>query len=803
MQTSEILSRLDGVRSTGEGKWMALCPAHSDRKASLSISTGEDGRTLLRCFAKCELDAILDALDLRPSDLFADNGNGQGFGYGYTPSGDDRPLGWDSVIGGSDRSTGSSTNGSGRSTSSSSSNGKADSSTKGRGYATAKDALAALERKHGKRSGLWKYFDVSGSPVGLVVRWDTRQGKDVRPISRSGDRWQVKAMETPRPLYNLTGLPDAGPILVVEGEKCVDAATSLKFAAVTSSGGSSAASKSDWTPLAGREVVLIPDSDASGEKYIADVAAILRPIAKTLKVRRLPGLKPDSGDDLVDWIARGGTADQLRDLVAQAEEFDPGLSSHNSHSSRPGNDQIDQIPLPSSPKWPTLHDDALRGLIGDVVRKIEPETESDMVAILVQFVTLFGNLIGRGPHYMIEGTAHYPNIFAVLVGGTSKGRKGTSEGRVRSLFIQVDEDWLRNRTATGLVSGEGLIWQVRDPIYKLEHVKQKGRVVDTQQVLADAGVSDKRLMVIESEFASVLRVCKRETNTLSPILRSAWDTGHLRTLSKNSPAHATDAHVSIIGHITAEELKRSLAEVDGFNGFANRFLWLAVRRSKMLPDGGREINVFPLSAAISQAAQTAREIGRMSRSRDAGRYWRDIYPDLSSGGPGLLGAVTSRAEAQVLRLSMIYALADGSATIGIKHLKAAHAVWRYAEETCGRLFSTSTGDRLSDKVLDLIRKTPGLGRRELHRSTSNHIKADVLVEILARLSRDGWIERREIDTGGRPAERWFPKGTGCELSELSELSTPSEQPEGSGSGLSSHSSHSSQGDQDQFEEIRI
>jgi hypothetical protein len=117
---------------------------------------------------------------------------------------------------------------------------------------------------------------------------------------------------------------------------------------------------------------------------------------------------------------------------------------------------------------------------------------------------------------------------------------------------------------TGLVSGKGLIWAVRDPICKTENIKEKGRIVGTEEVLADAGVEDKRLLVVENEFASTLRVCKREQNTLSPTLRSAWDSGHLRTMAKNSPATATDAHISIITHVTAEELRGMLAAVDGF-----------------------------------------------------------------------------------------------------------------------------------------------------------------------------------------------------------------------------------------------
>ncbi len=232
------------------------------------------------------------------------------------------------------------------------------------------------------------------------------------------------------------------------------------------------------------------------------------------------------------------------------------------------------------------------------------------------------------------------------------------------------------RILTGLVSGEGLIWAVRDPIYKTENIKDKGRGVGAEEVLADPGVEDERLLVAEPEYAAVLRVCKRENNTLSPLIRSAWDSGNLRTLAKNSPATATDAHISIIGHITGEELRLALPEVEGFSGFANRFLWVAVRRSKLLPDGGRDPDLSGFAVRLKQAADFARFVGRMQRDDQAGALWHQIYGDLANDrSTGLLAAVTSRAEAQVLRLSMIYALLDRSATIREEHLRAALAVW--------------------------------------------------------------------------------------------------------------------------------
>src|SRR5581483_4114637 len=100
----------------------------------------------------------------------------------------------------------------------------------------------------------------------------------------------------------------------------------------------------------------------------------------------------------------------------------------------------------------------------------------------------------------------------------------------------------------------GLIWHVRDPIEKREPVRERGRPPRYETVVADPGEEDKRLLVVEPEFANVLKQTERQGNTLSALLRQAWETGTLQTLTKNSPAKATGAHISVIGHITADEL---------------------------------------------------------------------------------------------------------------------------------------------------------------------------------------------------------------------------------------------------------
>ncbi|NLX95981.1 MAG: DUF3987 domain-containing protein [Rhodopirellula sp.] len=447
-------------------------------------------------------------------------------------------------------------------------------------------------------------------------------------------------------------------------------------------------------------------------------------------------------------------------------------------------EEVEAIPLPEAKPWPILDGAAYHGLIGEIVRTIEPESEADPAALLIQTAVSYGSVVGRGPHFVVEGTDHHTNINAVLVGRTAKGRKGTSEGRVRQIFQFVDAKWSSDRILAGLVSGEGLVWAVRDPIYRVENVKEKGKIVGTEEVLADPGIDDKRLLVVESEFSSVLKVCRREGNTLSPTIRSAWDGGSLKTLAKNSPAKATDAHISIVGHITEEELRRSLAEVDCFSGFANRFLWVAVRRSKLLPDGGRDLDLSRVAERLAYAVEAGRSTSRMRRDAAAAKLWRDLYSDLSGEVSGLLGAVTSRAEAQVLRISMIYALADRSTTISVEHLKAAYAVWRYCFASARRIFGGVSVDPVEEQVYAAIKQSPGLSRRELHRALANHVKATVLVSILARLRDAGRVRVEKVDTGGRPAEKWFP----CEQSEQSEQN----RSQSSRLGLCSHSSLNSQ-----------
>ncbi|MEQ9095400.1 MAG: AAA family ATPase [Phycisphaerales bacterium] len=284
-------------RESGDG-WSCTCPAHDDTNPSLSIKAGDDGRALVHCHAGCPTDGVCHAIGLRAADLFASN--------------TDRPTG---------RSTPKR---------------RQESTTKAGTFPTADDAVRALERQHGRRSAIWTYTDAGGESVGLVVRWNTTTGKDVRPVSRSDDgRWRIGGMAAPRPLYALPDLlaaPASDRVWVCEGEKAADAAQAVGLTATTSPHGSKSASKADWCPMAGRDVVILPDHDDAGEGYADDVVRLVTATgAKSVRVVRLVDLwagMPEGGDlaDLLDH--RGGDGETVRaEVEALANAAQPVADS--------------------------------------------------------------------------------------------------------------------------------------------------------------------------------------------------------------------------------------------------------------------------------------------------------------------------------------------------------------------------------------------------------------------------------------------------------------------------------------------
>ena len=417
--------------------------------------------------------------------------------------------------------------------------------------------------------------------------------------------------------------------------------------------------------------------------------------------------------------------------------------------------------------WPDLPaPEAYYGLAGDIVRALEPQTEASPVALLMQILVCFGNVVGRNAHFVVEGSRHFTNIFAVLVGPTSVGRKGSSWSQVSCLFRDVDPDWVTQGIQSGLSSGEGLVWVVRDPVVGREPLREKGCIKGYQQVETDPGVSDKRLLVLESEFASPLRMMARTGSTLSPVIRQAWDTGDLGTMTKHSRARATGAHISIVGHITRNELRRELSVGNMWNGLVNRFLWVCTTRSKELPEGGNfvGVNLVPLVERLQSAVTFAQTVGEIRRDDSVKEMWARLYHELTADRLGLMGAVTSRAAAQVMRLSMLQALLDKFTVMRAKHMLAAVALWEYCESSARFIFGVTLGDFTADTILKALRASPsGLDRTAISALFKRHKTAGEISQALAVLSEHGLATSRTVSekTSHRTPEVWFATSIGA------------------------------------------
>ena len=283
-----------------------------------------------------------------------------------------------------------------------------------------------------------------------------------------------------------------------------------------------------------------------------------------------------------------------------------------------GNDDNLELKALVRQKPKPMAEEAYHGTLGEIVKAIAPHTEASREALLLDALAQTGNAIGRGPHSHASGARHGVNDYFVLLGPTGAGgRKGSSHGHTRPLMEAVDPEWALTRIQGGLSSGEGIVHHVRDA------VERKGKVVDE-------GIQDKRLLCYEPELAQVLSVMHRPGSTLSTQLRQAWDSGDLRVMTKNSPARASGGHISLLAHITPDELRSLLTDVQAANGYGNRHIWAWVERRSYLPEGGGLPSFGSLVPRLHGALEKAARSHQYERDPDAKATWAAPLPTTDS-----------------------------------------------------------------------------------------------------------------------------------------------------------------------------
>jgi len=288
------LSRPGKGKSRKKGNsWMACCPAHTDDKPSLHLTDGRK-RLLWHCHAGCDQDAVREALKAFLGGMSVEKRDTSRKPVRETIYNAHRPT--LEEIG-------------------------------------QIDATDFHSDRLGSPSNIWTYRGVDGEALMYVARYETPEGKEILPWSwqcvngAQRARFMSKAWSEERPLYNLDKLaanPDA-PVLYVEGEKAVAPAETLfpSFVVTTHQGGGKALGKADFSPLAGRLVVVQPDADEPGQQMAAQLALMLAGSARRVLRLDWPTQWPDGfpyeirkGDDCFDHVAAGWTRDMIVQMRA-------------------------------------------------------------------------------------------------------------------------------------------------------------------------------------------------------------------------------------------------------------------------------------------------------------------------------------------------------------------------------------------------------------------------------------------------------------------------------------------------------
>jgi hypothetical protein len=496
-------------------------------------------------------------------------------------------------------------------------------------------------------------------------------------------------------------------------------------------------------PWTGREVFIVFDCDEKTEtrrKTAQAAARLARALKKTgaasVYVVELPPGENGGKQGVDDFLARNSPATFLHFVRQARERGIPSIDLIHSTSQA-----IDE---------PELGEAAYHGLIGEFLRFASPLTEATDPCILAHLLPAIGATIGDGP-YVYGGDKQPARLNVAVVASTSNGRKGTGLVPVKDLMELVEPDlWTTKWPRKGLSSGEGIAAVLED------------KYSDDGNGNLKVEFTEKRLFVVEPEFSKVLAHTRREGNILSQTLRETFDSGHLCTMTVK-PREVHGAHVVIVGHITPAELRKRFTAVDQANGFGNRFLWFAVKSDKCLPNS-QPLPVGPLkefAAKLKAALAKARTVGRVGWGVKAKKLWENEYPGLRKSQDDMVGEMTARRSAQVLRIALTYALLDrgsyalrrGSCCILLPHLEAALAVAKYSVQSVEMLFNRKASDSLEDRIYAMLGAGPMM-KKDFYRHL--HSKAEDVDAALERMERNELVKCDKEPTGGRgrPPEVW-------------------------------------------------
>ena len=568
----------------------------------------------------------------------------------------------------------------------------------------ARQTAAALLQK-AKPATEHPYLTVKGiKPHGVTVHGDkllipmrdtAGQLHSLQTISPDGDK-RFHPGGRVKGCYHAIGKP-AGVLVLCEGyatgasiHECTEQAVAVAFNA----GNLESVATALREKYPDMKIVIAGDDDfqTPGNPGLTKATAAAQAIGGWLAMPSFPAGRGDKDGDFNDLHKLLG-ADAVKAGIDTAVSFVPGGTTPGD-ADTPDNHR--NAPRPSP--------DCLHGLIGDIARAGSVSTEANPFAIAANTIAFMGCAVGRGPFMSVGNTWHHARQFTLHIGRSGRGRKGdatTLVSRIEWALRGMNADATPQVHRGGLSSREGLVFLIHDG-YK----EGKNEV---------EAVLDKRLMVIESEFANILMQSRRDGNTLSSALRDCWDGVSMKPATKSSRLWATEPHVSLAAAITPGELHSLMASRDLTNGFANRFLmfWAEKTKSLAFPSPTPQTEVDALARRVLEVLEFCNATRwaeknnlRVSLSPDARKRYEALYHgELNDNSAGeRVTALIERRAPMLLRLAMLFALCDLTDEVQLVHINAALAWVRFSIDSVKFVFASAADEVATAETNDTAEK---------------------------------------------------------------------------------------------------
>lgn len=551
------------------------------------------------------------------------------------------------------------------------------------------DAPRSIPRHRlGEPSAVWDYLDATGLLFGRVCRWDCGGDKTIMPLSFCEDEtgrrlWRWQHLLPPRPLYGLDRLslrPEA-PVLIVEGEKTADAAAELfvDYVAVTSSGGSNAAEKTDWRPLLGRHVAVWPDNDEAGRRYAADVVRLANETgASSVRVVTIPRDWP-MGWDLADPLPSGVTRQLLHEMLLPPGEPAPP---------RAGPDMsIVQRAVLSAPALDLAAFGPLATWIEQTAECKSAPTDYVALPLLAGVAGVIGAARWVSPW---PGWREPAIVWTILVGAPSAAKSPAMDA-VREPLAHVERDasasWPETRRAyeTAKVAADARRddWEcdARAAVKAGRPAPPKPAEADEPEaphmprvVITDATIeataailagNPRGLVLWRDECAAWLGNIGKYGDGDRAFWLEAYGGRSYTVDRKKHPEPLSLAHVavSIVGGIQPDRLATLLMSGDD-DGMAARFLltWpesVTPRRPRSRPDG--QLVTRALSRLHRLAFRTDTESGEPRSvtlpiepaALDVFQEWREQHHTASQSASGQMASSLGKMPGQALRIALV------------------------------------------------------------------------------------------------------------------------------------------------------